>query len=73
MKISMRDKFILLLAVATVCVWGGYKTVFTPMQDKIVSLEAEKETAKGLLTDITPLIKEAEKLTAKEKELKNRI
>ncbi|MBS7306106.1 MAG: hypothetical protein KIG39_05535 [Lachnospiraceae bacterium] len=73
MKLTMRDKIILLLVVACVCAWGGYKTVFTPMQNKIVSLEAEKETAKGLLTDITPLIKEAEKLTAKEKDLKNRI
>ena len=38
----------MLLAVAGVCVWGGYKTVFTPMQSRISSLEAEKETAKGL-------------------------
>lgn len=73
MKITTRDKVIMLLAVAGVCVWGGYKTVFTPMQSRIASLEAEKETAKGLVTDITPLVSEAKKLEVKANDLKHRI
>lgn len=73
MKITMRDKVILLVAAAMLCGFGEYKMVLTPMQNRIVALEEEKETAKGLLTDITPLLEESEKLTVKENQLKSRI
>ena len=69
----MRDKVILLIVSAMLCGFGEYKMIITPMQERIAALETEKETAKGLLTDITPLLEESQKLTAKENQLKSRI
>lgn len=73
MKITMRDKVILVIVAAGICAWGEYKMMFTPMQEKIISLQQETEAVKGLLTDITPLLEESEKLSKKENQLKKRI
>ena len=73
MKITMRDKIVLLIIATMICGWGEYKLICNPMQERINELNEEKEIAKGLLTDITPLLKESEKLKVKENQLISRI
>lgn len=73
MKITMRDKVILILLAACICVWGEYKMVLKPMHSQLVSLTDEKETAKELTADVSPLLAEMSKLKAKEGQLKNHI
>jgi len=73
LRITMRDKVILVVTAALLCAWGEYNMILEPMQKKIVTLQKEKEAAKGLLTDITPLVEESEKLKIKENQLKNSI
>ena len=73
MKLTMRDKVLLLLAAACLCAWGEYNLVLKPIRTEIVSLRQEKDTAKGLLSDISPLLRETAKLKETENQLKDHI
>ncbi len=69
MKLTIRDKCILFTLVFAFCIYGGYKILWTPAQERIVQLEKNKSGVEGKAGDIEALREQTEKLKAEEKEL----
>ena len=73
MTLTLRDKCILIVLAFAACVYGGYKTLWIPAQEKIVLLEENKAGVEGKAGDIAPLHEQTEKLQEEEKELRDSV
>lgn len=73
LKISFRDKIILVIAVFTFICYGGYHLLWIPADAKIAELKERENELKGLALDVTPLIKQADTLEAEQANLLQKI
>lgn len=73
MKLTIRDKCIVLVLAFAFCLYGGYKVLWTPAKEKIALLEENKSGVEGKSGDIAPLREQTEKLQAEEKELRDNV
>ena len=69
MKLTVRDKVILIVLGIAVLVFGVYKVLFVPTTVKIAELNNSKAEVEALSADITPVLEQKNKLKAREKEL----
>lgn len=72
MKLSIRDKVILIILAAAVTGFCEYKFICVPLSHIASEKQEEHNNAKAMLSDITPLVKETESLKEKEASLSRR-
>ena len=72
MELSMKGKFIAVAAISLIVAFGEYKFINQNLSERISALKTEKQEAKSLLTDITPLLKQSKDLKSKEQGLLER-
>lgn len=73
MKMTLRDRVIVLALLLFVMVYGGYQLLWIPSGEKISALEQSKAEIEGLTADITPLLKQSEAMNAETKRLQESI
>lgn len=71
MKLSNRDRIIVAILLMAVVIYGGYNYIWTPLGTNLTALKEEKTKAAELSKDITPLVKETEKLTLENNKMRD--
>lgn len=73
MKLTVRDKVIVLILLLSMVIYGGYQMLWLPLGTKISELETSKSQIQGLTADITPLLKQSETLSAEKNRLEKSV
>lgn len=73
MKLTIRDRIILLIAAIAFFCYGGYRILWIPGHAKTAQMEQTKEELVGLALDITPLLIQAETLANEEIALSDKV
>lgn len=73
MKLTIRDRVILLIATIGIISYGGYQILWQPGLTKTAQMEHTKEELEGLALDISPLFKKTETLDKEEKMLNEKV
>ncbi|NLB80033.1 MAG: hypothetical protein GX800_00115 [Clostridiaceae bacterium] len=73
MKLTVRDKVIILILLLVMVIYGGYQMLWLPLGTKISKLEITKSQIEGLTADITPLLKQSEALRAEQSRLEKSV
>lgn len=73
MTLTLRDKCILIILAFALCLYGGYKALWIPAQERIALLEENKSGVEGKAGDVAPLREQTEKLQEEEKELEDSV
>lgn len=73
MKMTLRDRIIVLTLLLFVMVYGGYQLLWVPLGERISALEQSKSEMEGLTADITPLLRQSEAMSAETKRLQESI
>lgn len=73
MKMTARDRIIVLILILAAVIYGGYQLLWIPSSDKISALEKFKAEIQGLTADITPLLKQSETMRTENETLKKSI
>lgn len=73
LKLTLRDKIILIVIVSVLCFWGEYKLILCPMRQSVSELNKQKIEAKALMTDVTPLMAKAERVKSEKDKLKEKM
>ena len=69
MKLTVRDKVIVLILLLAMVTYCGYQILWLPLGTKISELETTKSQIEGHTADITPLLKQSETLRAEKNRL----
>ena len=72
MKLSMKGKFIVAIVLSLIVAFGEYKLINQNLAKRITGLKTEKQEAKSLLSDITPLLTQSKDLKKTEEGLLDR-
>lgn len=73
MKMTIRDRIIVLCLLLGIGLYGGYKLLWLPAGRSIAELEQKKTGVMGLAADISPVLKQTEALQNEEKDLQNAV
>jgi len=73
LKLTVRDKVIVLILLLSMVIYGGYQMLWMPLGTKISELETSKSQIEGLTADITPLLKQSETLSAEKNQLEKSV
>ena len=73
MKLTVRDKVIVLFLLLAMVIYGGYQILWLPLGTKISELETTKSQIEGLTADITPLLKQSKTLLAEQSRLEKSV
>lgn len=73
MKMTMRDRIIVLMLLLSVVICGGYQTLWMPANAKIAALEKSKAEVQGLTADISPLLKQSEAMNQEKERLQKSV
>ena len=73
MKLTVRDKVIVLTLLLSMVIYSGYRMLWLPLGTKISELETSKSQIEGLTADIIPLLKQSETLGAEKNRLEKSV
>lgn len=73
MKMTARDRIIVLILLLATVIYGGYQMLWIPSSEKISALEKSKAEIQGLTADITPLLKQSETMRTETETLQKSI
>ena len=73
MKLTLRDKVIVLALLLAIAIYGGYQMLWTPLGEKISELETSKSKVEGFTADITPLLEQSKALSAEKNRLEQSV
>ena len=73
MKLTLRDKVIVLTLFLAIVIYGGYQMLWMPLGEKISELEISKSKVEGFIADITPLLEQSKALSAEKNRLEQSV